>query len=176
MEAVNGAVLSLLRDAYEHRDRVGVIVFRGPTAELLLPPTNSVESAEQAMQALSTGGRTPLAHALVLAFEVIRRARGADPALIVMPVLLTDGKANVELPGRPGDPWEQALQAAGELAAVGVAPLVLDTDDSFVRLGRAREIADALGAEHLSLDDLTAESLVLHVRERRGSVPAVRRR
>jgi magnesium chelatase subunit D len=176
MEAVKGAVLSLLRDAYERRDRVGVIVFRGPAAELLLPPTNSVESAEQAMQALSTGGRTPLAHALVLAFEVIRRARGADPALIVMPVLLTDGKANVELPGRPGDPWEQALQAAGELAAVGVAPLVLDTDDSFVRLGRAREIAEALGAEHLSLDDLTAESLVLHVRERRGSVPAVRRR
>jgi magnesium chelatase subunit D len=176
MEAVKGAVLSLLRDAYQRRDRVGVIVFRGPAAELLLPPTDSVESAEHAMQALATGGRTPLAHALVLAAEVTRRARGADPSLILMPVLLTDGKANVELPGQPGDPWEQALQAAGELAVAGVAALVLDTDDSFVRLGRAREIAEALGAEHLSLDDLTAESLVLHVRERRGVAPAVRPR
>jgi magnesium chelatase subunit D len=100
----------------------------------------------------------------------------ADPSLILMPVLLTDGKANVELPGQPGDPWEQALQAAGELAVAGVAALVLDTDDSFVRLGRAREIAEALGAEHLSLDDLTAESLVLHFRERRGAAPGVRPR
>jgi magnesium chelatase subunit D len=67
MEVVKGAVLSLLRDAYQRRDRVGVIVFRGPAAELLMPPTDSVESAEHAMQALATGGRTPLAHALVLA-------------------------------------------------------------------------------------------------------------
>jgi magnesium chelatase subunit D len=176
MEAVKGAVLSLLRDAYECRDRVGVIAFRGPEAELLLPPTDSVELAEQAMRSLPTGGRTPLAHALVLASETIRRACGAGPSLVPMPVLLTDGKANVCVPDRPGDPWEQALRAAGELAEVGLAALVLDTEDGFVRLGRAREIADALGAEHLSLDDLTAESLVLNVRQRRGVSPAGRPR
>ena len=85
---------------------------------------------------LPTGGRTPLAHALVLASETIRRAEGAGPALIPMPVLLTDGKANVGLPDRPGDPWEQALRAAGDLADAGVAALVLDTEDGFVRLGR----------------------------------------
>ena len=84
MEAVKGAVLGLLRDAYERRDRVGVIAFRGPQAELLLPPTDSVELAEQAMRSLPTGGRTPLAHALVLASETIRRClrnrkRRADP-------------------------------------------------------------------------------------------------
>ena len=167
MEAVKGAVLGLLRDAYERRDRVGVIAFRGPQAELLLPPTDSVELAEQAMQSLPTGGRTPLAHALVLASETIRRACGTgSAALIPMPVLLTDGKANVALPDRPGDPWQQALEAAGELAEVGTAALVLDTEDSYVRLGRAREIAAALGAEHLCLDDLTAESLVLQVHQR----------
>ena len=176
MEAVKGAVLSLLRDAYERRDRVGVIVFRGPEAELLLPPTDSVDSAEHAMRSMPTGGRTPLAHALVLATETIRRARGSGPAPIPMPVLLTDGKTNVGLPDHPGDPWEQALQAAGNLAAAGVAALVLDTEDGFVRLGRAGEIAGALGAEHLSLDDLTAESLVLHVRQRRGAAHAGRPR
>jgi magnesium chelatase subunit D len=169
MEAVKGAVLGLLREAYERRDRVGVIAFRGPQAELLLPPTDSVALAEQAMQLLPTGGRTPLAHALVMASETIRRACGtATAALIPMPVLLTDGKANVALPDRPGDPWQQALEAAGDLARVGTAALVLDTEDSYVRLGRAREIADALGAEHLCLDDLTTESLALQVHQRRG--------
>ncbi len=93
-----------------------------------------------------------------------------------MLVLPTDGKANVGLPDRPGDPWEQALRAGGDQAEAGVAALVLDTEDGFVRLGRAREIAGALGAEHLSLDDLTAESFVLHVRQRRGAAPAARPR
>ena len=172
MEAVKGAVLSLLRDAYECRDRVGVIAFRGPEAELLLPPTDSVELAELAMRSLPTGGRTPLAHALELASETIRRSCGADSALIPMPVLLTDGKANVCAPDRPGDPWEQALRAAGDLAEAGLAALVLDTEDGFVRLGRAHEIARALGAEYLPLDDLTADSLVLNVRQRRGASPA----
>jgi magnesium chelatase subunit D len=177
MAAVKGAVLGLLRDSYERRDRVGVIAFRGTQAELLLPPTDGVELAEQAMQSLPTGGRTPLAHALVLASETIRRACTAgSAALIPMPVLLTDGKANVALPDRPGDPWQQALEAAGALAELGTAPLVLDTEDSYVRLGRAREIADALGAEHLCLDDLTAESLVLQVHQRRGPALAGRLR
>jgi magnesium chelatase subunit D len=177
METVKGAVLGLLRDAYERRDRVGVISFRGPQAELLLPPTDSVELAEHAMQSLPTGGRTPLAHALVLASETIRRACGTGrAALIPMPVLLTDARANVALPDRPGDPWQQALEAAGDLADLGTAALVLDTEDSYVRLGRAREIAAALGAEYLCLDDLTADSLVLQVHQRKGSALAGRPR
>jgi magnesium chelatase subunit D len=118
------------------------------------------------MRSMPTGGRTPLAHALLLAAETIRPARASGPAPIPMPVLLTDGKANVGLPDQPGDAWEQAIQAAGNLAAAGVAALVLDSEAGFVRLGRAREIAMALGAEYLGLDDLTAESLTLHVRQR----------
>ncbi len=177
IEAVKGAVLGLLRDAYERRDRVGVIAFRGTLAELILPPTDSVEPAEQAMKLLPTGGRTPLAHALVLASETIRRCCATgSAALIPMPVLLTDGKANVALPDRPGDPWQQALEAAGDLSRLGTAALVLDTEDSYVRLGRAREIAAALGAEHLCLDDLTTESLALQVHQRRGSALAGRQR
>ncbi len=167
MEAVKGAVLSLLQDAYEQRDQVSVIAFRGPRAEVLLPPTGSVELADRALRVLPTGGRTPLAHALVLARETTRQARRALPELPVLIVLLGDGKANVGLPGADGDPWAQALRAARELAGTGVPALVLDTDAGFVRVGRARELAEALAAECLALEDLSAEALVLKVRQRR---------
>ena len=83
-----------------------------------------------------------------------------------MLVLLTDGKANVSLPETSGEPWEQTLQAARELAAVRVPALVLDTDAGFVRLGRAGELATALAAEHRPLEDLSAENIVLQVRQR----------
>jgi magnesium chelatase subunit D len=162
MELVKGAVLGLLQSAYEQRDAVGVIAFRGTQAEVLLPPTESVELAEQALRELPTGGRTPLAHALVTAGDVLRRARSHVPALLV---LLSDGKANVSLPDTTGDPWQQALLAAQELAADRLPALVLDADAGFVRLGRAGELARALGAECLPLDGLSAETLILKVRQ-----------
>jgi magnesium chelatase subunit D len=165
MELVKGAVLGLLRSAYEQRDQVGVIAFRGPKAEVLLPPTGSVEQAEAALRALPTGGRTPLAHALVLAGEILGRARQARPDVPALLVLLSDGKANVPLPETGGDPWQQATCAARSLAAAGLPALVLDADAGFVRLGRAAELAQALGAECLPLDGLSAESLVLKVRQ-----------
>jgi magnesium chelatase subunit D len=165
MELVKGAVLGLLQSAYEQRDEVGVIAFRGPQAEVLLPPTGSVELAAGALRVLPTGGRTPLAHALLTAGEVFignRRVRPEVPALLV---LLSDGKANVPLPESAGDPWQQALSAARELATEGVPALVLDADAGFVRVGRAAELAQALGAECLTLDGLSAETLVLKVRQ-----------
>jgi magnesium chelatase subunit D len=164
MELVKGAVLGLLQSAYEQRDEVSVIAFRGPQAELLLSPTGSVELADRALRVLPTGGRTPLAHALVVAGEVFRRAcsaRTAGPALLV---LLSDGKANVPLPDTAGDPWQQALLVARELASAGLSALVLDSDAGFVRLGRAAELAQALGAECLPLEGLSAETLVLKLR------------
>ena len=169
MEAVKGAALSLLRDAYEQRDRVALIAFRGPEAELVLPPTGSVERVEESLRSLPTGGRTPLAHALRLAGEVVHRAIKSDPGSLAMPVLLTDGKANVALPGELGDPWEQAMEEAAILASAGVAPLVLDTDAGFVRVGRAAELAAALGAEYLPLEGLTAEAIALKIRQHRRS-------
>jgi magnesium chelatase subunit D len=166
MEAVKGAVLSLLVDAYQQRDRVGVIAFRGPRAELLLPPTNSLDLARDTLEQLPTGGRTPLAHALMLAAETVRRQRRSIPDLLVLAVILTDGKANVALPGADGPPWEQSVQSAALLASEDVATLVLDTDQEFVRVGRARELAEALGAEYRPLEDLTADSLALEIRQR----------
>jgi magnesium chelatase subunit D len=168
MELVKGAVLGLLQSAYEQRDEIAVIAFRGIQAEVLLPPTGSVELAERALRGLPTGGRTPLAHALVLAGEVARRARRLQAGRPVLLVLLSDGKANVSLPGTTGDPWAQALRAAQEVAAEKVPALVLDSDAGFVRLGRAGEVAQALGAECLPLEGLSAEALVLKVRQRLG--------
>jgi magnesium chelatase subunit D len=166
MAMVKGAVLGLLQSAYEQRDEVGVIAFRGPNAEVLLPPTRGIDRAEEALRVLPTGGRTPLAHALVLARETIRQAQRSAPDRLVLLVLLSDGKANVGLPESPGDPWEQTLQAAADLAGDGIPALVLDSDAGFVRVGRARQLAEALGAEYLPLEELSAETLILKVRQR----------
>ncbi|GAC1367714.1 MAG: putative cobaltochelatase [Hymenobacter sp.] len=157
MEAVKGAVLSLLTDAYQQRDTVAVVAFRGLEAQVLLPPTRSVAVAEQALRALPTGGRTPLPHALQLAAQLLAQAdyaEGLQPLL----VLLSDGKANVPLPGG-GDAGLQTQQLAGQLRARNVPTLVLDTDNSYLRLGKAEELAAALGAQYLPLDELSAASL-----------------
>ena len=167
MELVKGAVLGLLQSAYEQRDEVGVIAFRGTRAEVLLPPTRSVDLAEQALRVLPTGGRTPLAHALTTADELLRRESRANPGRPTLLVVLSDGKANVPLPETTGDPWQQALQAARELAGAGVAALVLDTEAGFVRLGRAAELAQALGGECLPLEGLSAEILLLQLRQKK---------
>jgi len=165
MELVKGTVLGLLRSAYEQRDEVGVIAFRGLQAEVLLAPTARVDLAEQALRVLPTGGRTPLAHALFLAGESASRVRRTTPDLPILLVLLSDGRANVALPGTAEDPWQQALRAAEKLAAAGLPALVLDTDSGFVRLGRVQELARALAAPCLPLEDLSAEALVLKVRQ-----------
>ncbi|MFT2011109.1 putative cobaltochelatase [Pontibacter sp. 13R65] len=157
MEAVKGAVLSLLTDAYQSRDEVGLIAFRGIEAQVLLPPTNSVELAEQAMRNLPTGGRTPLPHALQLTCQLLNKL---NPKKDLQPllVILSDGKANVALPGG-GEPWSQTLQLASQLKEKNVSGLVLNTESSYVQLGRAAELAKALGAQYVSIQELTAETL-----------------
>lgn len=162
MEAVKGAVLALLTDAYQSRDQVAVIGFRGDKASLLLAPTRSVDLAEQGLRELPTGGRTPLPHALELALHTLEQAgETASPLL----VLLSDGKGNVALaPG--GDPWQETQTLAAQVAARGTPALVLDTEAGFVRLGRAAQLAQALGAHCMTLDELTADQLALTIRSR----------
>lgn len=162
MEAVKGAVLTLLTDAYQQRDQVAVISFRGESAQLLLSPTRSVDLAEQQLRELPTGGRTPLAHALSLTLEALEKTNGNIPPLLV---LLSDGKANVAI-NDDGDPWQETLRFAELLADRGIPALVLDTETGYLRLGRARQLAKALGAECLTLEELSAENLALTIRER----------
>jgi magnesium chelatase subunit D len=148
MELVKGTVLELLQDAYEKRDQVGVIAFRGIEARVLLPFTADVDEAERASRELPTGGRTPLAHALVLARELVQRVQRSQPEAAVLLTLLSDGKANVSLPGTDDDPWSQALHEAKGIAEMKVPSLVLDTEAGFVQTGRARQLAQVLTAEY----------------------------
>jgi len=161
MEAVKGSVLSLLTDAYQRRDMVGVISFRGVEAQLLLEPTYSVEQAEQAMQNLPTGGRTPLPHALQLAIQVVTRLN-PDKDLKPLLVILSDGKANVPLPGG-GDAWQQTLQLSGQLFKSNIPALVLDTENDYLRFGRAAEMAKVMGAECLSLEAFSSENITVTI-------------
>lgn len=167
MEAVKGAVLSLLTDAYQQRDEVAVISFRGEQASVLLTPTRSVEQAELALRELPTGGRTPLSHALQLALDILKKTdtRHAPPLLIV----LSDGKANVALQEN-GDPWRETLALADLIAERAIPALVLDTETGFLRLGRANQLSQAMGAEYLTLEALSAENLALTISARMGRV------
>jgi magnesium chelatase subunit D len=161
MEAVKGSVLALLTDAYQRRDEVAVIAFRGPKANVQLAPTRSVDRAEQGLRELPTGGRTPLPHALSLALEMLqsRTGDGAPPLL----VLLTDGKANIAIHDG-ADPWRESLEYAALLAERAVPALVIDTETGYLKLGRATQLAQALGAQYLTLAQLSAENLVLTIR------------
>lgn len=156
MEAVKGAVLSLLLDAYQKRDRVGMIAFRGKQAELLLPPTNSIDLAERALRKMPTGGRTPLPHALTLAHDTLRKAARGDEQLIPLLVLLSDGRVNV---GLAGNPRQDTQQAAAALAKRRVASLVLDSEQGYVRLGLARKVATWLNGQYLKLEALHADAV-----------------
>ncbi len=158
MSAVKGAVLSLLADAYQRRDKVGLVSFRGEGAQLLLPPTASVEQAAPRLEELPTGGRTPLAVGLEKAAEILAREKLRDGERRPLLVLLTDGRATAG-----SDPH----RAAAKLRTLGIPSVVVDTEEGYVRLGMAGEISDSLGARCLRLEDLRADSLVQLVERRR---------
>ncbi|MGY1843144.1 putative cobaltochelatase [Modestobacter sp. SYSU DS0875] len=162
MAAVKGAVLSLLLDAYQRRDKVGLITFRGGEAELALPPTWSVEAAAARLTGLPTGGRTPLAAGLLKAHDTLRLERVRDPQRRPLLVVVTDGRATG---ARGGDHLGDARRAAGLLAAADVASVVVDCESGPVRLGLAASLGLQLGAQTLRLEELGAESLASTVRD-----------
>ncbi|MCY3692439.1 MAG: VWA domain-containing protein, partial [Chloroflexi bacterium] len=177
MVAVKGAVMSLLLDAYQRRDRVGLIAFRGTGAELLLPPTNSVEMAQWFLQEMPTGGRTPLARALYLAMETLETEKLKDRDVLPLLVLLSDGRANVSLAGdqltRLASQDDEVRNLATMIAEAKIPAAVVDTEQDFIKLGLAQGIADAMSARYIKLDDLAAESLADAVRrELPGEVEA----
>ncbi|MGI8817021.1 MAG: putative cobaltochelatase [Pseudonocardia sp.] len=168
MAAVTGAVVSLLRDAYQRRDKVGLVSFRAGAAELLLPPTTSVPTAVTRLARLRTGGRTPLADGLLLARRVLAVERLRDPSRRPLLVLLTDGRATVSV--RPGrDPFTDALRAAALLGAARVAGVVVDCESGPVRLGLAARVATAAGAALVSVAELSADQVAGVVRAARAA-------
>lgn len=164
MSAVKGAVLSLLLDAYQRRDKVGLVTFRGTAAELALPPTSSVDAAAVRLESLPTGGRTPLAAGLLRAHETLRVERLRDPARRALVVVVTDGRAT----GGP-EPVALAGRAAGLFAAEGIASVVVDCESGPVRLGLAGRLADELGGTAVTLDELRADSIAGLVRDVQGT-------
>ncbi|ORW34477.1 magnesium chelatase subunit D family protein [Mycobacterium palustre] len=159
MGAVSGATLSLLRDAYQRRDKVAVITFRGQRSRLLLPPTSSAHIAGRRLARFDTGGKTPLAEGLLAARELIIRERARDRARRPLVVVLTDGRAT----GGP-DPLGRSRIAAARLAAEGAAAVVVDCETSYVRLGLAGQLARQLGAPAVRLEQLRADHLTRAVR------------
>jgi magnesium chelatase subunit D len=151
--AVKGAVLSLLTDAYQRRDKVGLVTFRGAGAELALPPTWSVEAAAARLTDLPTGGRSPVAAGLLRAHEVLRVERVRDPRRRPLLVVVTDGRATGE---RGTDHLGQAHRAAGLLQAAGTASVVVDCESGFVKLGLAQVLGAHLGGQVLRMEDLGA--------------------
>ncbi|MFE2044516.1 putative cobaltochelatase [Streptomyces sp. NPDC059477] len=163
MSAVKGAVLSLLLDSYQRRDKVGLVTFRGAAAEVALPPTSSVDAAAARLESLPTGGRTPLAAGLLRAHEVLRVERLRDPARRALVVVVTDGRAT----GGP-EPVALAGRAARLFAAEGVASVVVDCESGPVRLGLAGGLAGELGGTAVTLDELRADAIAGLVRDVRG--------
>ncbi|MCX5124984.1 putative cobaltochelatase [Streptomyces sp. NBC_00347] len=174
MSAVKGAVLSLLLDAYQRRDKVGLITFRGSTAELALPPTSSVDAAAARLEKLPTGGRTPLGAGLLKAHEVLRIERLRDPSRRPLLVVVTDGRAT-SAGSVGGDPRELSARSARLLAAGGVASVVVDCESGPVRLGLAGVLAADLGGPAVTLDGLRADSLAGLVKNVRTPSPTLRR-
>ncbi|MDI2126700.1 putative cobaltochelatase [Yinghuangia seranimata] len=164
MRTVKGAVLSLLLDAYQRRDKVGLVTFRGAGAELALPPTSSVEAGAARLEALPTGGRTPLAAGLLRAYEALRVEKLRDPRRRPLLIVVTDGRATH---GR--DPLGEARRAAGLLAASGTASVVVDCESGPVRLGLAARLAADLQGPVLGLNDLAADGLAGLVRDLRAA-------
>jgi magnesium chelatase subunit D len=165
MGEVKTAIVSLLLDAYQRRDTVGLVTFAGSAATVALPPTGSVETAVRRLESLPTGGRTPLAEGLLQAAEVLRIAAIRDPRRRPLLVLVTDGRAT-----HGESAFSRARQAADWLARQGIASVVVDCEPRRgVRLGLAAELAGDLGAEYLDLGEVAAGNLVRAVTDRRAA-------
>ncbi|MEX1176892.1 MAG: magnesium chelatase subunit D family protein [Nitriliruptor sp.] len=163
MSAVKGAVRALLFDAYQRRDLVAMVTFRADGAQLVLPPTAGVELADRQLAALPTGGRTPLAAGLLRAGEVITTHARRDPARRPLLVAVTDGRATGS-----EDALADARRAAERLTTRAVPAVVVDTEQGFVRLGLAGELATTLRAPCLQLDELSSGSLSRTIRVATG--------
>ena len=166
MVAAKGAVISLLMDAYQRRDQVAMIAFRGTTSEIVLPPTDSPKLAQRRLDNLPTGGRTPMAQALADAHTLIRQQRHRSPDTPPLLVVVSDCRANVSLRNvmKDADPFEQALHVCESLRQDEVQSIALDPAPRSNRFGLARRIADALGGEYIPLDELRATTISAAVR------------
>lgn len=164
MIETKGAILSLLIDAYQKRDKVGLVAFKGNKAEILLNPTSSIELAKKQLEELPTGGKTPLSKGLLKGFEVLSNELKRDKKIRPLLVVISDGKGNVSINSNTS-PFDEARQIAEDIRYSGIKSIVVDTETGFVRLGRLQELSESLGAKYYPLEDIKAELISNLVRE-----------
>lgn len=162
MSATKGAIMSLLTDAYQRRDRVGLIVFQKDRATLVMPPTNSIQLAQRALSNIPVGGKTPLSAGLQMAYDILKREAVLHPDIMPLLIVLTDGAGNVSLGNFP--PLEEAHQIADMIAKEDIPSIVINMESATYDQGLALELASRLNAPCLSISDLKAEHLYSAVR------------
>jgi magnesium chelatase subunit ChlD-like protein len=167
MSATKGAILSLLTDAYQRRDRVGLVVFQKDRATLVLPPTNSVQLAKRALTDIPVGGKTPLSAGLFLAHQVLQKERLHHPDVLPLIILLTDGAGNVSMGRLP--PQAEAHQLAEQIAEDDIRSIVINMEHAAFDQGLAQTLADHMQAPCYTLSELKAETLYHKVREEMDS-------
>jgi magnesium chelatase subunit D len=163
MMATKGAIMSLLIDAYQKRDRVGLVVFQKEDARVILPPTSSVDLAEKALKDIPVGGKTPLSAGLLLAHQVLIRERAKDREVMPLMIIVTDGAGNVSMTDLP--PQEEAMRIAGMVKKADLRSVVINTEHEAFDRGLAQNLADSLGGACYTLKQLRAEDLYQRVRE-----------
>jgi len=163
MSATKGAIMSLLTDAYQRRDRVGLIVFQKDRATLVMPPTNSIQLAQRALSNIPVGGKTPLSAGLQLASDILKRESVLHPDVMPLLIVLTDGAGNVSM----GDfaPLEEAHQIADQIAGKDIPAVVINMESATYDQGLALELAEHLEAPCLSIGELKAEHLYRAVKQ-----------
>ena len=157
MEATKAAILSLLRDSYIHRDSVGLIAFRKESAEVLLPFTRSVERAERLLASMPTGGKTPLAHGLRMAYTMCDRLLRSHKAERIQIICITDGRATS---GDSDDPVSESKQWARILGTLPVDCIVIDTETGFIKLGLAKELCKLMNGSYYAMDTISADRIL----------------
>ncbi|HVO44495.1 MAG TPA: VWA domain-containing protein [Aggregatilineales bacterium] len=163
MNATKGAIMSLLTDAYQRRDRVGLVVFQKDRALLVLPPTNSVVLAKKALAEIPVGGKTPLSAGLTLAYQVISQEKRLHPDVMPLLILLTDGAGNVSMSDLP--PQEEAHRIADRIKADGIRSVTINMEHVAFDQGLAPQLAFRLGGPCFTLADLRAETLYETVKQ-----------
>ncbi len=163
MRAVKGAIFYMLQEAYQKRDRVGMIAFRRDKAEVLLPITRSVDMAQKRLAQLPTGGKTPLADGLALSLQTLAMLNKRDSELEPILIVVTDGRANKVDAGEK-DPVAAAVAIAEKIAKAKITSVVIDTEADFIKLGIAKKIAAAMGANYYTLQKLSKENIIRIVR------------
>lgn len=158
MEAVKGAVMFLLKNAYEKRDKVGMLSFRRNRAEELLPFTRSIDLARKKLEKLSTGGKTPLSEGLLKAYNIIKTEMKRNKEVIPVLILLSDGKANFSFSGK--DPVIESLEIAEKIKKEKIKCIVIDTEEGFIKLEMARTLSEAMEADYYRLDNIKSEDLI----------------